>query len=393
MSATKLLTMLSFVGRSLPTVQKVINDGLCMYERARTVIVLDECGTVVQMFDNPPFGGTVDCLVVLAPVLYRGVAVKYSVVLEVGFRRFVPYAQTEYKLTGSTKRGPSVRGKNHAVNQTSTQQDKKKSNCVVIKAIKPRRRVAYLNDWFVIDFLPVLTEAIQHNVNEIICAWDNSFPVQLRGPQHNQYTYVASVFVRVSCEEEIISAAAKFGEMRFRLTGTGNLASFAHLLKKYCHEFIRQNRKSLTEQGNYLEETVKGSDVASFIAEVLKVRIMYRGYTGQMISKVLSLLGKQNTMQRKLIDQIWNLYAIPVPKNDVDFETLERRYRSQRRKLVASWELKNFTSFRHETRRRIHARDCKTFSVLGSVQVLKDRVALRSTRKMARGGDVDDIPF
>jgi len=384
------LRMLSFEGKRAPTRTKVRNDGLCMYQCARTVIVLDGHGNIVEKFNNPPFGGTVDCIAVLAPVVYNGVEIQYAVVLEIGFRRFVPYAQTEYKTSGSTKRGPSVRNKDRCV--TSSPRYKKPEKGT-IKAIKPRRRVAALNDCFVIDFLPVLTEVIQHNVNEIICAWDNSFPVQVRGQQHNQYTYVASVFVRVSCEEEIISAAAKFGEMRFRLTGTGNLASFADLLKKYCHEFIRQNRKSLTEQGNYLEETVKGSDIANFIAEVLKVRILYRGYTEQMISKVLSLLGKQNTRQRKLIDQIWNLYAIPVPKKDVVFETLEQRYRSQRRKLVASWGLKNFTSFRHETRRRIHARDCTTFSVLGSVQVLKDRVALRCARKMARGDDVDDISF
>ena len=384
---------LSFNTRRAPSVQKVSTDGERMYKQARHVIVLDAYGTVIESFQNPPFGETVDCLVVLAPILYRESFIEKAIVLEIGFRRFVPYAQTEYRLTGSTKRGPSVRLKKGDPQNKNAKQAAEKHK---VFAIKPRAPVAKLVDKVLIELLPIITSCIQTCVDAIIANWKDSEVIQIRGSVWNSYVYTASVFVRIPEEEEILCVAAYFGETRYRLTGTGTLASGGRLIKKYCKRFILRHKLHKTEQGDFLDTTVKDSWEAQFIASFLSVRILYKSYTEQMVRRMLTLVGKANSAERKLVDQIWRIHKIPAPKKDEVLNDLETRHGTLRRILLSSWKLQNFVSLRHDKKRLVHARNCLTISVLGSHKELTKVMDRRDKKKMeAQSPSVDDIdiPF
>ena len=386
---SNLLVPLSFNERREPLAQKVQIDGERMYNHARYVIVLDIHGTVIESFENPPFGNIVDCLVVLAPVRHRSENIEKSVVLEIGFRRFLPFAKTEYRPDGKPERTPRFKGK---VNPKKKIPRSERGRTEIIYNRVP---VARLSDALVEKILPEVCIGVQNCVNSIISEWKNSVPIQTRGQAYNSYVHIASIFVRIKEEEKLLCAVARFGEIRYRLTGTRTLASTATLIKKLSKRFISQHELYKTQQGDYLNRAVKNSEDADFIAQVLSLRIKYRGYTKQMIDRMLTLVGKGNSNERKLIDQIWRIHKIPQPKVDEKLSELEKSYGAKKRKLLARWKLENFISHRHEKRRVIHAQNCLTISVLGSHEELMKVVVERDKRKMQKEtSECDaDIPF
>jgi hypothetical protein len=357
-------TPLSFHGRRAPPVDKVINDGKRMFEHARYVIVLDQNGRVTQSFENPPFGKTlVDCLVVLAPLMYRNTWVAQAVLLEIGFRRFVPYAQTEYRVNGK------------------------------IKAIKPRRPVCKLSDKVMVELLPHIGNAIQVCVNSIIMTWEKSIPIQVRVV--GNYTYIASIFVKIPEEEKIFCAVVRFAEFRLRLSPSMTLGSCAILLKKTCERFIKASWRYKTESGDYLNSRVRKSGDANFIADTLRTRIKFRGYTRQMVDEMLALVGKEGSPERELINQIWKLYKIPVPVRDTALDVLEKEYGHLKSQLLSRWKLGNFISYRHQRKRMSHARGALTISVLGSEVELRKMIVEHDKNRKGPTEDEDDedIPF
>lgn len=385
------LTLLSFQGRRAPLVQKVVDDGKRMYEHARYVIILDKKGSVIEHFENPPFNTIVDCLVVLGPVVYKGVSIALSVILEIGFRRFAPYKQTEYRVYGKPKR--TSRKKGVVKNRIPVPRAKRG----VIKAIPSRTPIATMTDTTRQHILGDIASGIQTCVDSIIETWGNSDPVQERENKCGEkYTYVASVFVRIPKQERLLCAAARFKETEFRLSNSGPLGTLAKKIRALCRQFIANNTRSKTEQGDYLQSSIKKSHIIWRIKETLDKRIKYRKFTEQMISRMLTLVGKRDSAERKLLDQVFKIRGITKPVKDVELETLEREFGHIRKALLAKWPLTTFISMRHANRRTLHASGCLTVSVLGSRSELEKMIAARDIRRVASYTQEDtdeEIPF
>lgn len=355
---------ISFSGRRAPLVQKVVSDGLKMYDLARYVIVLDEEGQVIEKFDNAPFGGTVDCLVVLAPCMYSGTLIEKTVVLEIGFRRFVPYAQAEYRKVGTTKRGPHLRRKSDEVktkNLVSVKKDK------TVFAIKPRTPIARICDKVMLQVLPVILDGIQFCVDEILKGWTAHEVIQTRYPKKDQsYTYIASIFVRFPKQEHLLCAGAKFAEFRYRTGETKDIAANAKVVKENCRLFMKVYKRSKTEDGEYSESVVINSNTASFIASFLCTKILYFGYSIHIVERLLALVGKPDCPERRLLEQIQKMYKLPKPEEDNCFLLAEENYSSLKERILAAWHLETFGSPRHDKRRIKHAKDALTVRVSGS---------------------------
>lgn len=384
---------LSFTTRRAPLVQKVVSDGSRMYEHARHVIVLDSVGKVLESFENPPFGGTVDCLVVLAPCVYRNVYIDKTVVLEIGFRRFVPYAQTEYKYEGNTRRGPKVR--------TKKGEDKAPIALSVESrtrgyAIKPRIPVIALTDRRMLAILPTLMQSIQLCVDEIIKGWKEHELIQERHVIRDEYyTYHASIFIRFPESTELLCAGARFAEMRYRVSERKNLAANAKILKERCRWFAQCFKRHKTEAGDYLDESVKSSEVAFSIADFLRTRIVYRAHTRQTIATILTLIGPATCEERKLIQQIWRIFKVPTPPDDEKLVLFSRKHRKTKGEILSLWTIENFASPKHDKNRQTHARNALTMRVFGSKVALEAGVERLLNRKERAGKErsEENVPF
>lgn len=362
----------SFEKGRVPTVQKVIRDGAKMYQFSRYVIVLDAIGNVIESFENYSSTEVVDCLVVLAPCVYKGASIDNAIALEIGFRRFVPYKQAEYRLP---------------ITETTYK----------ICAIKDRLPVISLAKNLVLAILPELVKGIQRCVDSLIGTWQNSTPIQIRENKNgDQYTYIASIFARIPKQERLLCAAARFKETEFRLSKTGPLATLAKKIQALCREFIAGNKRSKTEQGDYLQRSIKKSHTIWLIEEALNKRIKYRKFTEQMIYRMLILVGKRNSPERKLLDQVFKVRAIAKPVKDIELEALEKEFGHSRKVILAKWSLTTFVSIRHASKRTLHASDCLTVAVLGSHKELEKMIQARDNRRVTtyvQGEEDAEIPF
>ncbi len=365
-------------GRSFVKTSKLIADGKAMYDHARHVIVLNDKGEISELFENPPFVGVVDCLVVLVPFVkhhYRGTKTILTVVLEIGLRRFVPYAVTEYRPSGKRERTPRKWGE-------------RKNNSVLPRAsreptvtIGARVRVAELSDHVLFDLLPTIAEIIQKQVDGFLAKWESSKLIQTMGPKNRPYEKVVSIFVRVHTSTPLLCAAVRFREFEYRSSEKGNIFGVAELLRRNCAQFIARHTREIATDGEYLDSVVKDSTTASFIAAEIAKRILYRGYCKRMIETMLEMIGKPDSKERQLINQIWRVHKIPQALVDEGLAKIEEEYGDIRHLLLNSWPLQGIRRTRYERQRVVHARNCLTFSIFGSHEELEKMMVEFDRRK------------
>ncbi len=388
-------------GDRTPTVEKVRNDARRIMSFAKCVIVLDSFGNPVQgpTYQEPrAHHPKVDCLVVVAPTVYKGVYIKYAIVLEIGFRRFVPYSQVEYRLNGSTKRGPSIRRKKgdikHEILATETIKEK-------VYAIKERLPVLRLTNELLYDLMPLISTGIQMCVDNIIRTWTNTEVVQLRGPRdHNHYEQEACIVVRFPRTAEVLCAVASFAEYEWRRQPKKQLDTLAKSVKGQLRYFInpKKSHRHRHKDGSFSDSFVRNSTMMYFVADKLKTRVS-RSYSWQMIEMLFELVGDPKSIEGRLIRQIWRVFKLPRPSNDRSYSRYILEYGEMKDVLLERWLVKSYRKLRLMTNRKKyveearkdrrrpyfrHARECETFSVFASKDLLAEMMREYYLRKSAR---------
>jgi hypothetical protein len=365
-----------FTSRKEPHPSKVARDGKIMYEKSLYVIVLDEQGTVVEAFENPPFTNPVDCITVLSPVIYKGVLIQHSVVLEIGLRRTSPYTRTEYRSAGSRKRGPRIRTKDKQNSLPPPVRSREVRGCV-----NQRTPAFRLSDSSLLALLPELCKALECCITLFLETWERNN--LLYKPNKNApHSYSTSITARVVNEERLLCAAILFEDLRGRMGEERNLGANARYLKRECGLFMKANKRSLTEQGDYLHDTVKRSHRAQSIADFLKVRILYYGYSLHMIQAMLSLVGRKNSSERRLLDQIQKVHKVPAPLEDPQYQDLHKTYGALRRALRSSFKLHVYVNKKRAKKRtEQHGKGTFVFSVSLPEGVLAYILQRRDLRK------------
>lgn len=392
-----ILTPVSFKERRVPYLEKVGRDADIMYENARYVITLDDVGRVIeQRFNRRIDDEVVDCLAVFAPFTYKGVRLERTLVLEIGFRRFVPYAQTEHRLGASTRRGPVVRLKKGEERKEKQRAKRKKGKMAYV--IKARVPVASFTEDALFDLMPTITKGIQECVDSIVRAWTNTAAAYPRGTWH-RFEYESSIVVRFPKEATLLCATASFAELEWRGEPDKQLAAIARsiraLLKGFADPSVKRRQGA---PGSFDKGFLRKSRVMQYVAEKLSSRIRYKDYSRHMIERLLELVGPLESPERKIINQLWSVYKIPKPPHDLEFRKYAASYGEMKELLLEKWLVRNYRSFRLEKVKKDlaklrkkenrpyqkHAKGCAEFSVFASKQAIAEMLTAYDAKKIAR---------
>jgi hypothetical protein len=368
-----LLVYRAFGGRrGKPLITKVVRDGELMYDHARHVIVIDKQGRVTENFENHR-PHLVNCLVVLGPVVYEKKQVSQAVLLEIGFKRFVPYAQAEY-LVGKR-----------------------------VVAIKPRSPVARLSDETTFALLPEIKNGIQRVVDNSIMAWKKTLPIRtlvsrskdVMGKKTDHVFYAVSrIFVKVPIEEPLLCAAMLLAEREWRGGAGMHFDTLAKSTKGKLKDYLLL---SGTRDVNRLtDEQIKKANMCYVIADMFKIRVRYRGYKQYAMETILRGIGSVNSPERILLERIFKLFKVPeAPVEHLPFK-LDSTQSSRVLKLLKG--LSCYRSARHESKRKKHSTNSIVFTVLGSMDKMEKMMAERMLAKTTSSEaetllEDDDIPF
>ncbi len=361
----------SFLKGRVPSVSKVREDAQRMMLMARYVITLDKNGKVV---DSPtPLDdvkeNSLDCLVVVAPVIYRGVHIPYAIVLEVGFNRFVPYAQAEYQVR--------ERGKK------------------VVRAVKERQVVANASPQTLLKLMPNLFETIQMEVDARIKKWKRLTLSHVRGYKKFPYEVPDLVYVRLPDNVPMLHYGAMLYDVTWRLKEDGNLRVRAKQIRKWLDEFILLRKNHKTDSGYFLEGTVKRSASMASLADRLKLFQMYHMQNSHYVNVLERMIHPHvHSAQRKLLRQVRTLHKVPKPKRNYLFERLRKKYAPYEHKLQALWKLHTVIDSRRNRKRKVHAKDCLVVGVAASVGL--QMAYMERLHKVSDKTDTEqdaDIPF
>lgn len=404
-----ILTMLPFNERRAPLVDKVRRDSELMYEHSRYVIVLNQQGCVVEERFNRRFDDDiVDCLSVFAPVTYKDVYIEKAIVLEIGFRRFVPYAQTEYRLNSSTKRGPSHRvkkGEQRIIKQKNTEKK---------IAIKPRTPVAALSKDLIFDLIPAISNGMQMCVDAIVRTWIGSQGTTTRWTQAGNisrriwisYEIEPTVTVRIPSETDVLCATATFAELQWRLRSDGQIDVSAKAIKSILKYYLAPKRRAgKNQEGNFSDEYVKQNTTFYWVADRLTKKVEL-GYSPYMIERLLDFIGVQGSFGRNLIEQIQRIYKVPKAKEDKILDEYQSEYGEIKDILLERWLVRNYRSLRLQVNKEkwgkertsirpyfAHAKNSLIFSVFASKKAQDEMTQAYASKKMKEGDDDNDIPF
>ncbi len=368
-----LLVYRAFGGRrKKPLVAKVVRDGEMMYDHARYVIVINAEGLVTEKFENHrPY--LVNCLVVLGPVVYEKKKISRAVLLEIGFKRFVPYAQAEY-LVGKK-----------------------------VKAIKPRNPVARLSDETMLTLLPKIRNGVQQIVDNSIMAWEKTLPIRtlvskskdVMGKKTDHVFYAVSrIFVKVPTEEPLLCTAMLLAEREWRSGAGMHFDTLARSTKQKLKDYLllsgTRNVDRLTD------EQIKKATACYVIADMFKIRIKYRGYREYAMEAILQGIGGANSPERILLERIFRLYKVPKASPEglpFESDTVKASYIL---KLLEG--LSCYRSARHTSKRKKHSTNSVVFTVLGSMdkmeKMMTERMLAKATLSEAETLlEDDDIPF
>lgn len=271
----------SFSKGRVPSVTKIVEDARKMMSMAKYVIVLDKTGEVVSSptpFDDPK-SQALDCLVVVAPTIYKGVYVSHAIVLEIGFNRFVPYAQAEYQE------------KEHGKLRT--------------RAVKERQVVATASSSTVMQLLPYLFEVIQIDVDSRVQKWKRQTLSHVCGYKKFPYEVPDLVYVRLPSNVPLLHYGAMEYDFTWRLKEDGNIRVRAIQIRRWLDEFIALRRNHKTQSGYFLDRTVKKSMSMSSLADRLKLFQMYHMQNPNFVNVLNRLIHPNpHSIQRRLLRQV-----------------------------------------------------------------------------------------
>lgn len=418
----KIVVPVSFKERRPPLLEKVVRDADIMYSNARYVIVLNKTGNILEQRFNRRFDDeVVDCLAVFAPCVYRGAEIERALVFEIGFRRFVPYAQTEHRLGASTRRGPVVRFRRGEERKPQNNIKRTKKRAYTIQARTP---VARLTDDAMFDIMPAITAGIQECVDSLVLTW--ATPQRVRWvkagtrakPIWKKHEIEPSISVRIPKEAGILCATATFAELRWRLEPKTHIRASADAIKSILrYLLVPGRRKGRDVHGDFSDDFVRESSSCYWVAKRLQEKLD-RGYTSVMIEGLLDLVGTPESVARRLVEKIWKVYKVPRPKKDKLLQGYRSEYGEMEDLLLERWPLRNYRSLRLEKKKRLwiesrtshqpyrpHANNSHSFVVLASKEAQDKMVEVCCTKYVSTDGvkslqtlyapptEDDDIPF
>lgn len=397
-----ILTPLSFKTRRAPLLGKVERDADTMYGNARYVIVLDEDGNVVeQRFNRRIDDEVVDCLAVFAPFTYKGARLERVLVLEIGFRRFVPYAQTEHRLGASTRRGPVLRFRKGEERKPRTKVKANKKRAYQIPARIP---IARLTDDALFDIMPALAKGVQECVDAIIRTWTETDVSMTRwtraGKKWMTYEVSSSISVRFPKSAVLLCATASFAEIAWRQKPNHQLAASARAIRDMLRPFTSPKKRfGKDEHGNFSDEYVRGSQQLFYVSDRLRKKVS-RGYSSVMIEKMLDMVGPAGSPKRRLVEQVWRVFKVPKPEDNPLLKAYQSKYGEMKDLLLERWPLENGRDLFLECRKkewakkmaaeskpyRPHARNSLAFAVFVSKEAKAEMTQAyveRRARKLA----------
>lgn len=381
------LVPLSFTNRRAPLRAKVQADADRMYSHARYVIVLDEKGCVLEARPNRrEDDGVVDCLAVFAPVTYQGTYFEKSVVLEIGFRRFVPYATTEYTPGHSTLRGPRVRRRKGDNPILLPPQPKKKVRKAKV-IIKYRTPIVRFTPDGLFDVMPAVTKGIQECVDGFVKGWKSNPGKVTRWAKVDErwvpYDNVPTITIRIPYEAEVLCAAATFAELAWRQEPDSQFEVIARGLRARMQNYtLPKRRMGKDRDGNFTDEYVQEQTMLLYVADRLSAKVA-GGYSRYMMERLLERVGSPESVEGKLIRQIYRVFRVPEPPEDNVQISYLSKYREMAETLLEQWGIRNYRNLRLERVKKdtalkraeerrpyfSHARNSAIFSVFASEEV------------------------
>jgi hypothetical protein len=403
------LVPLSFTNRRAPIRAKVKADADRMYNQARYAIVVDERLQVVDIRHNTRNDGTVvDCLVVLAPFDYWGEHFEKTVVLEIGFRRFVPYAQANFQKEAPKKRSL---GGNMKKRERVTAKKTRRQRAL---AIKPRVPIAALSEEGLFDLMPIIARGVQVCTDDIVQTWTGTMGATIRwaiaGTEAQRFwmkhELEPEIQMRIPKEAHVLCAAATFAEIDWRKKEDGNIHASARAIRDMLKGYIRPGRRRGRDlQGNFDDDYVRKSSQFQWVAQRLKQKVE-RGYTTAMIESLFELLGKRDSIARKLIEQIWRVYKVPPAREDTSLDGYASGYGEMKDLLLERWPIQTYRSIRREKKKkewlkkrtseapyRPHAANSHRFTVLASKEAQQKMVENYCARRAQEAETASIMPI
>ncbi len=362
---SKALIMNSFAKGCVPSVSKVVEDARKMMSLAKYLIVLDAKGKIVS--SSTPFDEvravTVPCLLVVAPVEYKGVKIAHAVVLEIGFNRFVPYAQSEYQL--------------------------KVNNNTKVCAVKERHVVASISPNALITLMPEILSIIQSEVTSRIQKWRQPIHTKKSGVRKYSYNYdiPALAFVRFPKNATLLHYGALLYDQKWRTGAQGNLWARAEQIREWLTQFMKLRVNHKTQSGEYTESVVKNSVGLAKLSDVLRVfQLRHERNPGYVRLLENMVHPNPKSSYRVLLKQVRVLHKVPNPKRSYDLEKMKREFALFREELEQIWHLHTVIDAKRNRKRLVHAQGCLVVGVASPE-------AQNKTLRLLHNEQDADIPF
>lgn len=345
------LILRTFPNRREPAVEKVIRDGINMYNSARFVIVLNEKGEIVEKI-NGKHGFVGNFLVVLMPIVYKGINISLSVALEIGFGRATPYKQFEQTVEGETT------------------------------TIKARVPVIQLSESFVIKILPLLTETIQLVVDSnVSCRKRTTFVKKNKGRQEILTT---GSFIKIRHEEEVLSYVCLARDFETRVNG--HLNRFAKNI--ICRLALLISKSSYYSDAELKKKRVRGELVALTIAVAIQ-ESNYPTYIMEIVRDKIRKIDNSAKQYTELFDQILRVFKVVIPSTNMKeqrlYVDLDQKFRKRIAEFLKVFPLKIFFDIKRTKKRElrrmeekkcptlVHSKDCIVVEVKPSRELLLKR--------------------
>lgn len=361
----KFLDMHSFdKNERVPTAEKIIRDGMNMYDYARYVIVLDDEGNVSEEIDREEnFVG--DYLVVLAPTIFKKQKIEKSVVLEIGISRSTPYKPFEKKILGEDV------------------------------SIINRIRVASLKDESLLKLMPTISKILETIVASRVATWKN---IDFFIPKAGRYKR-RGIFLTIHNDEKILCFANHLMDMTSRnylkVSRAAGLSRWtkgfhnkAFSYKQLC-SFTRPIKIwEMLRNCNYPEHyldyvlnqlTANQREVVADVLRAFSVREM-RNKKGDNEEKL-------RVMQLNIKDI---LKTTPPPDG---FKELQKLYGGKEKEIIKSWPLHIVCHPNRDVKRGENGLGSAHAEKSLRVELVPSKELVKYFKEKLSQPDVNEIPF
>lgn len=319
------LDMLSFDQKAGPPVDKVIRDADVMYSHARYVIVLNEIGVVTERI-NRSVGYLANCLVVIAPTYYKNHFV-YSVVMEIGIGRTVPYVE----LTRQVMDSISLR-------------------------VNSRNPVAQLTYAKTLELLSVLSDVLQGIVDEGVA--HRKKLVWVKTGKDNKELPIG-IFIAIPRSLSPLVYACL--EKDFTTRVEGHISVVIQLIKDDLNTL---------RFAYYPDKELKRLKAVDKVAHVLSDA----KYPEHFLEVIRNSLGKRTKKVRALFEQIIDSYKIPVGtsnENDELYLKLREDWYVHRKMILAAFRVSVQAHPKRDAFRSSHAKNCIRVEIHPSEEAIR----------------------